>query len=250
MRKILLYFSLKYQGDYQKIYQAIKQKEKVTPEDLNHIEQKIQSQYVTLIDEAYPESFKHIPNPPWVLYYYGNLSLLCHPLIIGVIGTRNASLYGKEMCKRLIQELKDENCCIISGLAKGIDGLAHQEALKQKLNTIAVLGSGIDYCYPKSNQKLYQQIKQEGLVISEYPNQRLPQKKDFLIRNRLIAACCQYLVVVEAQLHSGTMNTVTYALEYGKDVGCIPTMANQNSGCNFLIQQGAKLIEHAKDIFE
>ena len=76
MRKILLYFSLKYQGDYQKIYQAIKQKEKVSPEDLNHIEQKIQSQYVTLIDEAYPESFKHIPNPPWVLYYYGNLSLL------------------------------------------------------------------------------------------------------------------------------------------------------------------------------
>ncbi len=250
MRKILLYFSLKYQGDYKKIYQAIKQKEKVAPKDLIDIEQKILSQYVTLIDPNYPELLKNIYNPPWVLYYYGDLSLLNHSHLIALIGTRNPSLYGKEMCESLVKELKSTPCCLISGLAKGIDGLVHHYALMHQIKTIAVLGSGIDYCYPKKNQDLYQRIKQEGLLISEYPNKKIPLPIDFLLRNRLIAACCHHLVVIEASFHSGTMNTVTYALEYGKDVGCVPTMANQKSGCNYLIKQGAKLIEEAKDILE
>lgn len=249
MRRILLYFSLKYHGEYQLILQAIRQKEKVEKEELQIVENKIQSKYVTIIDKDYPEMLKRIFNPPWVLFYYGDLSLL-NKKTLAIIGARKYSSYGKKMCQKIIQECKDYDCNIISGLAMGIDAIAHQSAFDNQLSTIAVLGSGIDYCYPKSNIELYYKIKENGLLISEYPNLVKPQKQFFLVRNRLIAALCEQLVVIEASCQSGTMNTVTYALEYGKDVGCVPNLATLNSGCNQLIKQGAKLIENANDIFE
>lgn len=249
MRRILLYFSLKYHGDYQLILQAIRQKEKVVKEKLQTIEEKIQSKYVTIIDKDYPEMLKHINNPPWVLYYYGDLSLL-NKKTLAIIGARKNTSYGKKMCQKIIRECKDYNCNVISGLAMGIDAIAHQSAFEFQLSTIAVLGSGIDYCYPKSNIDLYNRIKAHGLLISEYPNLTKPQKQFFLVRNRLIAALSEQVVVIEASCQSGTMNTVTYALEFGKDVGCVPNLATLNSGCNQLIKQGAKLIESASDIFE
>ena len=250
MRKILLYFSLKYQGDYHQIYQAIQKKEKVSLEELNDIEKEIKCSYITIIDSQYPENFKQIPNPPWVLYYYGDIKILNHYPKLALIGTRKNSDYGRQMCEQLVKESAVYDCVIISGLAQGIDGIAHQNALKFKIPTIAILGSGIDYCYPKQNYLLYKEIKDKGLLISEYPNQVKPQRNYFLIRNRLIAALCDQIVVVESNYHSGTMNTITYALEYGKDIGCVPALANLKSGCNYLIKQGAKLIENAKDIFE
>lgn len=249
MRRILLYFSLKYKGDYKKIYNAIVEKQKPDKEVLNTIESKIKCNYLTILDENYPESLKKIYNPPWVIYYYGDINLINNKNIIGIIGTRNNSVYGKDMCQKIVKECKEYNCVIISGLALGIDVIAHKQALDENIKTIAVLGSGIDYCYPKDNQMIYQKIKNNGLVISEYPNILIPRKNNFLIRNRLIAALANQLVVIEAAYKSGTMNTVTYALEYGKDVGCVPTLATHNSGCNYLIKQGAKLIECAKDIF-
>ena len=206
---------------------------------------------MTLIDEAYPESFKHIPNPPWVLYYYGNLSLLCHPLIIGVIGTRNASLYGKEMCKRLIQELKDENCCIISGLAKGIDSYAHIGSICANGKTIAVIGNGIDTIYPKENINIANKILEKGgTIISEYPLGTKPEKMNFPARNRIISGISKSVIVVEAKEKSGTLLTVDFALEQGRDVYVVPGNINSiNSiGTNELLKQGAKIITCYKDI--
>ena len=248
IRKILLYFALKYQGDYYKIYEAISKKENVEKEKLVNIEKQIKANYLTIIDNNYPACFKNIPNPPFVIFYYGDINLINMNNNIGIIGKRKNTDYGKKMTFKLISEL-NHSSCIVSGLAKGIDALSHQYALEFNLKTIAVLGSGIDYCYPKENMILYKQIKEKGLIISEYPNQHLPYKKNFLIRNRLIAALVKDLIVIEADLKSGTMNTVSYGLEYGKEIYCVPERANINSGCNYLIKQGAHLLESIKDIF-
>ena len=249
MNKILLYFSLKYNGDFNKIYKAIKEKELVSKNLLENIESKIKSKYVTLVDKEYPDCLKHIANPPFVLFYYGDFSLLSNNDKLAIIGKRENSEYGKVMCEKIVKEL-DKNCCVISGLAKGIDSIAHQSAIDNNLKTIAVLGSGIDNCYPLSNKSLYEIIKKEGLIISEYPNSINANPQNFLIRNRIIAAISDNILVIEASYKSGTMNTVAYGLEFGKEIYAIPYLANSNSGCNYLIKQGAKLVENAKDIYE
>lgn len=250
MRKIILYFALKYNGDYAKMLQAIKCHEVVSNEELRNVEARIKCQYVTIIDANYPTYLKSIATPPLILFYYGNLSLLNSSIKIALIGKRKMSEYGKKTTIRIVSELVSYQACIISGLALGIDSLAHEMALNNNLNTIAVLGSGIDYCYPKSNQTIYNRIKEKGLLISEYPNSIIPQPQNFLIRNRIIAAFCDYIVVIEANTKSGTMNTVSYGLEYNKEICCIPYLAFHDSGCNMLIKEGAKLIESARDIFD
>lgn len=250
MRKILLYFALKYQGDYNKIYQAIKAKEKVQTDDIIDIENKIKCNYVTIVDKDYPQSLKSIGNPPLVLFYYGDISLLYKPNTLAIIGKRKNSQYGLQVCKEIVSGLKEYNSIVISGLAMGIDSIAHQSAIENNLKTIAVLGSGIDYCYPSSNINIYNEIKNKGLIVSEYPNDILPTPNNFLIRNRIIAALSDSIIVIEANYKSGTMNTVSYGLEFGKDIYAVPHLANSNSGCNYLIKQGAKLIECAKDIYE
>lgn len=250
MRKILLYFSLKYEGDFMKIYNAIKAKEKVLPENIKNVESKINCNYITIIDNNYPTCFKNILWSPFVLFYYGDLSLIDQTQSVSVIGNRKNSDYGKEMCCKLVKELKDFDKTIVSGMALGIDSIAHNSAIENNMKTIAVLGSGIDYVYPKSNKYLYNIIKHNGLIISEYPNSLIPKPDNFLFRNRIIAALSSHIVVIEAKYKSGTMNTVSYGLEYGKDICCVPALGNIESGCNMLIKQGAKLVECAKDIFE
>lgn len=249
MRRILLYFALKYEGDYFLILEAIKGKERVDEKDLKDIEKKINCKYVTIIDENYPSKLKNSFRPPWVLFYYGDYSLV-EKNSIAVIGARQNSYYGKIMCEKIVKESKPYVDVIVSGLAYGIDSIAHRQALNSQIKTIAILGSGIDHCYPKEHLKLYEEICKKGLVISEYPNKVTPRKDNFLIRNRLIAGLSEQVVVIEANYKSGTMNTVTFALEYGKDVCCVPSLATKKSGCNMLIKQGAKLVENAKDIFE
>ena len=250
MRKIILYLALKYEGDFNKILKAIEEHEPVSKEELKNVEKRINSKYVTIIDVEYPTCLKHIANPPFVLFYYGNINLLNGNNKVAVIGKRKFSSYGEQMCKKIVNELKAYNATIVSGLALGIDAIAHQISLNNKMNTVAVLGSGIDYCYPPSNIDIYNQIKEKGLIISEYPNKQIPEPKNFLVRNRIIAAVSEYIVVIESNFKSGTMNTVSYGLEYNKEICCVPFLANQESGCNHLIKQGAKLVEGAKDIYD
>lgn len=156
----------------------------------------------------------------------------------------------KKSLKKVIQELQSQ-LVIVSGLAKGIDTTAHLTAIETKAPTIAILGSGIDLCYPKENQKIYDYIKENGLLISEYPLDTAPNQYHFPTRNRLIAALSKATLVVEASEKSGTAYTIQAALEFGKDILCIPhSIFSEHHYTNRLIREGATLIEKGQDILE
>lgn len=249
MEEILLYFSLKYQGDFDLIYRALEKKEKIDEELKAKLFKELSSNYTTLISADYPASLKEISCPPFVLFYYGDLSLV-NSKCIGVIGKRCPSDYGKEATKLMVGDLVKENYTIVSGMALGIDALAHQSALNNTGKTIAVLGSGIDYCYPRQNKAIYQTMKNKQLVISEYPGNLVPKKVNFPRRNRIISGLSESILVIEANKRSGTMITVGHALEQGKDIYCVPGRINDALGCNYLIQQGGKLVNDVKDIID
>lgn len=249
MREILLYFALKYEGDFTKIYNALQKKEKVDDHHQNKLKEKVNSQYVTIIDEDYPEQLKNISCPPFVLFYHGDLDLIKGNLI-AVIGMRQASDYGKCAVDYFVRELVGFGWTIVSGLALGIDFYAHQDSLNCNGSTVAVLGSGINNCYPKRHQSLYNQLTKTQLVISEYPDLTKASPNNFPSRNRIIAGLVTKILVVEAKERSGTMITVGFGLEGGKDICCVPGRFNENKGCNLLIQQGAKLVLQVDDIFD
>lgn len=249
MEEILLYFSIKYDGDFHKILKALQTKEKVTKQQIYDAKKTLKANYTTIISDDYPVSLKEIVCPPFVLFYYGDLSLL-DKQCIGVIGSRRPSSYGLDVTQKIVKDLVENDYTIISGMALGIDSIAHQNALKNNGKTVAVLGSGIDYCYPKTNMEIYNKMKSNQLILSEYPNNLAPKPYHFPVRNRIIAGLSASILVTEANKKSGTMITVGYALDQGKDIFCIPSRINDPSGCNTLIQQGAKLILDINDIIE
>ena len=232
-----------------KSLKALQAKEKVSQEERREAVAKVNSKYTTIISSDYPDALKEISCPPFVLFYHGNLNIL-NGKCIGVIGKRVPSEYGSNITDKIVCDLVKNEYTIVSGMALGIDTLAHRSALKNKGKTVAVLGSGINYCYPKRNQDLYAQLKSNHLIISEKPGDYVPQAKDFPSRNRLIAGLSESVVVTEAEKRSGTMITVGYALDQGKDIYCIPSRIGDPMGCNLLIQQGAKLVLTVNDIIE
>ena len=169
---------------------------------------------------------------------------------IAIIGSRSNSEYGEKAATEICKDLVKEDFIIVSGLAKGIDSIAHKSCLNNGGKTIAVLGNGLNVIYPKENNDLYKEISEKGIIISEYPPNTPPDKENFPNRNRIISALSEGVVVIESKEKSGTMNTVSHALENGKQVFCVPERINYGSGCNKLIKEGAKLIESAKDILE
>lgn len=207
---------------------------------------------VTIFSPEYPEILTHIPDPPIVLYLHGNPSLLTHTLSLSVVGTRKPSRLAEQIMKQILQPLLKKNLLIISGMAIGIDGMAHQLALEQNARTIAVLGSGFHHIYPKKHLSLYQRLTEQDLIISEYPPDFSPQKYYFPERNRLISGLSFGTLVVEAKERSGTMITVGQALEQGKQVFALPgsILTDTSSGCNQLIKEGAKLVQTSYDIWE
>ncbi len=247
MREILLYFALKYEGDFKKIYRALEHHEKVEPETKKKLISKVKSNFVTIIDENYPQKLKNIDCPPFVLFYHGDLNLLDRNTI-AVIGMRQPSGYGALAASHFTAKLVEEGWTIVSGMARGIDTIAHSQTIKSQGRTIAVLGSGINCPYPKSNGQLYQNLKESQLVISEYPDLTKPLAINFPKRNRIIAGLADKILVVEAKVRSGTMITVGYGLDQGKDIYAIPGRFNDNSGTNRLIQQGAGLVVEVRDL--
>lgn len=206
---------------------------------------------ITIQDENYPEKLKHIYDSPVMLYYRGNKELLSNCKIVAMVGCRECSEYGKYVSKKFSYELAKKGICIISGMAKGIDSYSHLGCIGAGGKTIAVLGSGIDQIYPKENTALYNQIlKTDGLILSEYVIGTKPTKLNFPARNRIISGLSDSVIVVEAKEKSGTLNTVDFALEQGKDVFVIPgNITSSNSvGTNELIKQGAKCITCVEDV--
>lgn len=249
MEEILLFFALKYDGDFQSILKALQTKEKVSDEERRKAVKEVNSKYTTIISDDYPKALKEIACPPFVLFYHGDLNIL-NGKCIGVIGKRVPSEYGSSITDQIVCDLVKNEYTIVSGMALGIDTLAHRSALKNQGKTVAVLGSGINYCYPKRSKELYEMLKSNHLILSEKPGDYVPQAKDFPGRNRLIAGLSESVVVTEAEKRSGTMITVGYALDQGKDIFCIPSRIGDPMGCNLLIQQGAKLVLSVSDIIE
>ena len=208
---------------------------------------------VDINSKLYPERLRHISSPPKQLYCLGNLELLNYKNNIAIIGSRNCSFYGERAAKDFAYNLAREEVCIVSGLAKGIDSFSHMGALNARGKTIAVLGSGLDNIYPKENIKLVEEIiKNNGLVISEYPLGTLALKYHFPARNRIISGLSDSILVVEARKNSGTNITVDFALEQGKDIFVVPgnIYSKTSDGTNFLITEGAIPVLSYKDILK
>lgn len=205
---------------------------------------------ITIKDKDYPKDLLHIYDAPAILYYKGDKELL-HTNMIAIIGCRDCSEYGKEVSMKFSQELAKNGITIISGMAKGIDSYSHIGSIKAGGKTIAVLGSGIDIIYPKENRLLYDKILSTGgLILSEYVIGTKPSKLNFPARNRIISGLSEGVIVVEAKEKSGTLNTVDFALEQGKDIFVVPgNITSDNSvGTNELIKQGANCITCVEDI--
>ena len=250
MEDIILYFSFYHKGNWDKIYKSLLDKEKVDYLKLKEIKQKLNCNYVTILSKAYPLILKEVNKPPFVLYYLGDYSLIKFKRIIGVIGTRNPSHFGLDVTNKIVKDLVKEEVCIISGLAKGIDARAHLTTLDENGKTIAVLGNGFNHFYPFMNKNLQERIIKKGLLISEYPPFVAPKKEHFPQRNRIIAALSDAIIVTEAKLRSGTLITVSFGLEMGKDIWCVPSTNLGRSACNYLIKQGANLLENANEVID
>ncbi|MBO8140146.1 MAG: DNA-protecting protein DprA [Thermosipho sp. (in: Bacteria)] len=200
---------------------------------------------LTYWDKDYPIYLKNIWNPPLFLFYKGNFSLLQNKSL-AVVGSRKITEYGKRATEYFVSTLK-KHFVIISGMALGVDSVAHWNSLG---STIAVLGSGVDFCYPKSNRVLYKKILDTGCIISEYFPWESPKKEYFPMRNRIIAGLSEGVLIVEGKIKSGTMITAKYSVEFGKDVFAVPGgIFNENSeGPNFLIKNGAIPVTTPDDI--
>ncbi len=203
-------------------------------------------------DKSYPATLRALHAPPSLLYYKGQLPDFEHRLFISTVGTRSMSEYGKEMAYRIGYELASTGTVVVSGMALGVDAACAVGALAAKGTTVAVLGCGIDVCYPKQHARLMRAIEQNGLVLSEYPPSTPPRGYHFPVRNRIISGLGAGTLIVEANLTSGAMITAREAILQGKDIYAIPgNVGDDNtSGTNQLIRDGAAVVLSARDILQ
>lgn len=206
---------------------------------------------IDINDSKYPKELKKIRKPPKKLYAIGNLELL-KKRKIGIVGSRRASNYGRWVARTLGKQLSNNDVSIVSGMAYGIDTAAHQGGLMGEASTIAVLGTGIDICFPKSNSCLYENIKNQGLILSEYPLGFTGNKWTFPQRNRIIAGLSEAIIVAEAGIKSGAMITADIAIEQSKPVFAVPGNINTtySIGSNQLIADGGIPIVVFDDVFQ
>lgn len=202
-------------------------------------------------DDDYPENLRQVPLSPPLIFAQGEL-VEEDRLAVALVGTRQASAYGREVARGLARELAHNGVTVVSGLALGIDATAHEAALEAGGRTIAVLGSGVDQIYPAKNRKMALAMIQQGGLISEYPLGTRPEANNFPPRNRIISGLSLAIVVVEAGQRSGALITAKFAAEQGRDVFAVPGSILQPSsaGCNALIQEGALPLLSINDLLE
>ena len=212
----------------------------------------IGAKVITFDSKDYPDVLRYIENPPYVLYLRGELPKWDRLLMIGVVGTREATDYGVAVTRRICSSLAENGVTIVSGMARGIDSVAARSALDKGAKTITVLGCGIDMAYPTENRQLMCDIMENGTVISEYPPGSGPLKTHFPERNRIISGLSKGVLVTEAPKKSGALITASYAIENGRDLFAVPGSifwAN-SAGANALLSSCAKAVTSAKDILD
>jgi DNA processing protein len=219
-------------------------------EEINNVSRQ-EITVLTLDDEEYPELLKNIYDPPPVLYVKGK-TFTPKEKTIAIVGTRRASHYGKETAHKLAMELSSLGFTIVSGMALGIDTMAHRGALDAKGKTAAVLGCGVDTVYPPSNKGLAKEIETSGSIVSEFPLGTGTEKGNFPRRNRIISGLSLGTIVVEGHYDSGAMITAKQALDQGREVFAVPGNIglDQSKGPHWLIKQGAKLVETVEDVLD
>ena len=205
--------------------------------------------YICLGDPRYPSLLSLIPRPPGRLYYSGNLDALKYPMV-AIVGSRSSTDYGRWAAYTIARRLSAHGVCIVSGMAEGIDTWAHKGALAGGAPTVAVLGSGIDICFPASNRGLMDEIGRAGLILSEYKDGMHPSRSTFPERNRIISGLSCATVVAEAGFTSGSLITAERAVEQGREVYAVPGNINRKGsiGCNKLIADGARPLVFIDDI--
>jgi len=212
---------------------------------------KVGGKILTLKDDDYPKRLKEIYDPPALLYIRGALRRE-DELAIAMVGSRKTSPYGRWITEKIGQDLAHHGVTIVSGMARGIDSLAHRGAIQGGGRTLAVLGCGVDVIYPSENRNLFYQIIEQGAVVSEFPMESPPEGGHFPKRNRIISGLSIGVVIVQASAESGSLITAGYALEQGREVFAVPgnVGAEGSRGTNQLIKEGAKLVESSEDILE
>ncbi|AEE14608.1 DNA protecting protein DprA [Thermodesulfobium narugense DSM 14796] len=214
--------------------------------------EKTNTELIPYISKKYPESLKHLNDPPVLLYCKGNVDLLKSEKIISIVGSRRATAYGKSQVIEFSKQLSSFGFTIVSGLARGIDEYAHRSCLEVGGKTIAVLGNGLDIFYPIENRELQIEISETGLLVSEYSFKESPTTYSFPQRNRIIAALSKGILVVEAEKKSGALLTASFSLDLGRDVFSLPGPVNspKSFGTNTLIRNGAILVRSFEDILD
>ncbi len=205
----------------------------------------------TIYDIDYPISLLQYEDAPFGIFYKGGISTVNEKKNISIVGSRKCTRYGIDVTNSMVEQLSPYEINIVSGMAKGIDSVAHRAAIKNNINTIAVLGSGIDVIYPKENYRLYHEILDNGgCIISEFPLETPPLSRNFPMRNRIISGMCELLVVTEGGEKSGTLITVGAALEQGKNIIVVPgsIFSSESKGTNKLIKDGAYVYTDIEDV--
>ena len=223
---------------------------KMVERELSLLE-KVGGKIITLKDDDYPKRLNDIYDPPALLYVRGELRRE-DGLAIAIVGSRKTAPYGRWITEKIGEDLARHGVTVVSGMARGIDSVAHKGAIQGGGRTIAVLGCGVDIIYPSENRSLFHQIIEHGAILSEFPMGSPPEGGHFPKRNRIISGLSMGVVIVQASAESGSLITAGYALEQGRDVFAVPgnVGAEGSRGTNRLIKDGAKLVESSEDILE
>lgn len=250
-RDILIYLSQLYHGDWEKMYDAVQRKQPLEKEEVERTIEMMKGKAITIIDNDYPENFKHCVRPPLVIYYEGNAELLTKPeKTVAFVGSRIASPYALKKSYEIGLQMAKENLILINGVAKGIDKLSMEGLLDGHGQGIGVAGCGLDTIYPSENNEIFEKLRNTGLLISEYPYGVKPNPRHFPERNRLVVSLSNFVMIGEIKPKSGTHVTLNHALDMGKSIGVLPFQAGRETLNNQLIKDGANLIEDVRDILE
>ena len=251
MRDILIAMSVMQKGDWDGIYRMLKDKVRLTDEEVQKAFTSVDSGCVTLIDDDYPEAFKEVFKPPLTIFYKGDINLLSSKKIVSCAGARAATEYTAKKVSSLVGEALDvdSDMVLCSGMALGVDSIALREAIMRNRKIIAVAGCGIDRCYPETSRDIYDYcVSGKGLIISEYPLDVPPSRESFPFRNRLIAGLGKSLLAAQVGKRSGTSTTIRCALDYGKTILVLPQRLEEGEVTAELLRDGATPVLSGEDI--